>query len=84
MLDLITTGAEIARLRRASRITQRDLAARARVSRATVAALENGALRELGFNKVVAILRALRADLALTTLNEGRPTLEDLQRDADR
>jgi transcriptional regulator with XRE-family HTH domain len=84
MLNLATLGSEIARRRQTSGFTQGELAARARVSRATVAALENGATRELGFNKVMAILAALKADLALTTLNEGRPTLEDLQREAER
>jgi transcriptional regulator with XRE-family HTH domain len=84
MLDLATIGSEIARLRRTSGFTQGELASRARVSRATVAALETGAARELGFNKVMALLAALKADLALTTLNEGRPTLEDLQREAER
>ena len=84
MLDLATLGREIARMRQTSGFTQSELASRARVSRATVAALENGATRELGFNKVMAILAALKADLALTTLNEGRPTLEDLQREAER
>jgi transcriptional regulator with XRE-family HTH domain len=84
MLDLLTLGAEISRLRRDAKMTQSQLASRARVSRATIAALETGAARELGFNKVMAILATLGTDLAVTTLNQGRPTLEDLQRDAER
>jgi transcriptional regulator with XRE-family HTH domain len=84
MLDLQTLGPEIVRLRREKRMTQAELAKRARISRSTVAALEAGALRELGYNKIAAILAVLGADLALTTANQGRPTLEDLRQESER
>jgi len=82
MMDLSTIGARIATQRRSLGLTQARLAARAGVSRATVTALETEAQRELGFNKVMAILTVLNLDLCLTDANAGRPTLEDLQRES--
>jgi transcriptional regulator with XRE-family HTH domain len=76
---LDTIGREIAAHRKTHGLTQADLALRAGVSRATVTALETGAQRELGFNKLMAILAILKLDLRLTQANGGRPTLEDLQ-----
>ncbi|HLN22420.1 MAG TPA: helix-turn-helix domain-containing protein [Patescibacteria group bacterium] len=84
MLDLLTIGEEIATHRKASKLTQVQLAARSRVSRATIAALETGAMRELGYNKVMQILSALGLDLRLTAANLGRPTLEDLRKEDGR
>lgn len=82
MMDLLTIGAEIATRRKALQMTQPELAKRARVGRSTLAALENGAIRELGFAKIMAILAVLGLDLRLTAANAGRPTLEDLQRES--
>lgn len=84
MLDLLTVGEKIASQRKALGLTQAQLAKRSRTSRATVTALETGAVRELGFNKVMAILTVLGLDLRLNTANAGRPTLEDLQHESDR
>ena len=84
MQDLLAIGAEIATHRKALGLTQTQLASRAGVSRATVTALETGAQRELGFNRLMAILVVLNLDLRLATANAGRPTLEDLQREAAR
>lgn len=81
MLDLSNIGKEIAIQRKALGLGQMQLAARSRVSRATVSALETGAQRELGFNKLLAILAVLNLDLHLATANASRPTLEDLQRE---
>jgi transcriptional regulator with XRE-family HTH domain len=79
MLDLAKIGSEIATRRRALDLRQEDLAARAGTSRSTIARLETGALHELGFNKLMRILAALRLDLRATDANIGRPTLDDLQ-----
>lgn len=84
MLDLLTLGGEIAIQRKALGLTQTELAKRSRTSRATITALETGAQRELGFNKIMSILTVLGYDLRLTTANASRPTLEDLQRDHDQ
>ena len=81
-MDIETVGKAIASRRKASGITQDQLARRAGVSRATIGALEGLAQRELGLNKIVAILNVLKLDLYLSEANSGRPTLEDLQREA--
>lgn len=83
-MDLETIGKKIAERRRQDGLTQAQLANRARVSRATITALETGAQRELGFNKLMGVLAVLKLDLHLTEANAGRPTLEDLQREGGR
>jgi transcriptional regulator with XRE-family HTH domain len=80
-LDLQMIGEAIAGQRRALGLTQSELAALSHTSRATITALETCAQRELGFNKVMAILAALEIDLRITAANMNRPTLEDLQKD---
>jgi len=84
MLDLQTLGEQIATQRKALGLTQTQLAVQSRTSRATITALETCAQRELGFNKLMAILSVLKLDLQITTANRGRPTLEDLQRESAR
>lgn len=63
-MDLAGIGAAIRSARRAKGLTQEALGARAGVSRATINGLETGAVRELGFHKVEAILAALGLHLA--------------------
>ena len=83
MLDLPTLGATIARRRSALRLTQAALAGSARVSRATIDALENGRAGELGFSKIARILAALGLGLKVEEAAGGRPTLDDLLREDD-
>jgi transcriptional regulator with XRE-family HTH domain len=83
MLDLATLGQTIARNRNALRLTQAELARRARIGRSTLDALENGRTAELGFGKVTRILAALGLTLRIGEANRGRPTLEDLIAEAD-
>ena len=80
MNDLAEVAVRIRTQRRALGLTQHELANKARVSRA-IAELESGRLPELGFKKLVRILRAVELDLRLTTFNRRRPTLEDLVRE---
>ena len=63
---------------------QVDLAQKAGVSRATIDALENGRLGELGIGKVAKILSAVGLDLTLGEANRRRPTLEELIREDTR
>ena len=81
-MDLATLGKTVAERRKGEGLTQAQLAHRAHLSRATITALETGYQRELGFNKIMAILAILKLDLYLTEANTGRPTLEDLQRES--
>jgi transcriptional regulator with XRE-family HTH domain len=83
MLDITTIGTLIARHRNDLRLTQTDLAARARIGRSTLDALENGRIAELGFGKISRVLAALGLTLKITDSNNGRPTLDDLREDAD-
>lgn len=70
-MDLASLGRMIAAQRRASGLTLAALAAAAGVGRSTLAALESGKLRELGFTKVARICAA--AGIVL----EARPPLLD-------
>lgn len=84
MLTLGSLGADIARHRKAQGLRQADLAAKAGVSRATIDALENSRLGELGIRKVVKILSILGLDLVLREANKRRPTLDDLIKEDTR
>jgi transcriptional regulator with XRE-family HTH domain len=83
MLDFPTLGRLIAQHRYEQRLTQAELARRARVGRSTLDALENGRTGELGFGKIGRILAALGLTLKVSDTNLGRPTLEDLIAEAD-
>lgn len=74
----------IASRRKELGLLQSEVAARAHVSVATIKALEQGRLAELGFSKIVRILAALGLVLQLREANQGRPTLDDLRNEADR
>lgn len=84
MLDLVTLGDQIAERRRALKLSQAELSRRARLSRATLDALENGRAGEMGFSKVTRLLAALGLELTLQTASSQRPTLDELmQEDRD-
>ena len=80
-MDLSDLGSAIAQRRKTLKLTQAELASRAGVSRATITALETEMQRELGINKILAILAVLGLDLRVTEANRGRPTLEDLEQE---
>lgn len=83
MLDIVTLGRALAAARRHAGLSQATLAARAGVSRGTVVALENGAAAELGVVKVGRLLAVVGLTLRIGPENAGRPTLEDLAREAE-
>lgn len=84
MNNLADLRQQIASRRKALGLLQSDVASRAHVSLATIKALEQGRLNELGFSKIVRILAALGLQLELREANQGRPTLDDLRSEADR
>ena len=84
MTDLLEVGAKVKALRRERGLTRDQLAARARVSRARIEALENERAPEMGFNAVHRLLRVLGQDLVITTFNRKRPTYEDLVRENEQ
>ena len=69
---------EIADHRKRQSLTQYELALKAGVSRTLLARLESGRLPEIGAKKLIRILNAVGLDLRITSLNQQRPTLEDL------
>jgi transcriptional regulator with XRE-family HTH domain len=79
-MDIWTLGEAVRKARQEMGLTQKDLATRAEVSRGRVEGLENERLGDIGLMTLVKILEILQLDLALTTLNRQRPTLDDLQR----
>lgn len=82
MLNLPTIGTEVANRRKTLRLRQSDVAGKAGVSRATLDALENGRLGELGFAKVSRILAVVGLEFRLGEAARRRPTLEELMEEA--
>lgn len=81
MLHLSDIAAQIRDTRRAKKITQATLAARAGISRAQIERLENDKLGDMGIVLILRVLRVLDLDLTLQAFNHGRPTLDDLVKD---
>jgi transcriptional regulator with XRE-family HTH domain len=78
MLLLPSIAEQVVSRRKAMGLSQTALARKARISRATLDALENGRLGELGYTKVVNVLTVLGLELRLHEANARRPTLEEL------
>jgi transcriptional regulator with XRE-family HTH domain len=76
--DLNSLGIEITAQRKKLKLSQSALARAAGISRATLGALENGRLGELGFSKITKILAALGLDLKVQEAQPRRPTLDEL------
>jgi len=83
MEDLTKIGAGVSARRRALRLTQAALAQKAHVSRATLDALENNRLGEIGISRLSRILAVLGLELKLQDARLRRPTLDEL-REEDR
>ncbi len=84
MPALTSIGTQIAKHRKALKLSQVALARKAGVSRATLEALENGRAGELGFSKLTKLLAALGLELKVQPAGSLRPTLDELmQEDLD-
>jgi transcriptional regulator with XRE-family HTH domain len=84
VLDIISLGGSIAEQRKKLKLSQADLSRKAGISRATLDAVENGRVGELGFSKLTKLLAALGLELMLQTASSQRPTLDELmQEDRD-
>jgi len=77
-MGLIFLGRKIAERRKILKLTQVEVSRKARISRATLDALENGRLGELGFSKISRLLAALGLEMKLQLAGSRRPTLEEL------
>jgi HTH-type transcriptional regulator/antitoxin HipB len=73
-----TIGATIREARRAGRRTQADLAASLGMSRATISAIENGTIQEIGVRKLAALCAAIGLDIHVGP-HRARPTLQQLR-----
>ncbi len=82
-MTMSSLGSSIGVRRAEAGLTQVQLASRAGVSRATIAALETGRVGELGFTKLTRILTVLGLELTLQRATAGRPTLDDLMAEED-
>jgi transcriptional regulator with XRE-family HTH domain len=83
MLALSEIGKEAAAERRKQKLTQRELASRCGVSRATIDLLENGRATDIGYSKLARILGALGLELRLGPATSRRPTLDDLMKERE-
>lgn len=79
MAGLSELSTEIGNRRRLLKLSQAELARRAHVSRATLDALENQRIGEIGFFKLSRILAVLDLELKLQAVAQRRPTLDDLR-----
>ena len=71
-------GRALRSARKAARRTQADLARSLGMSRATISAIENGTIAEIGVRKLMALAAALGLELALGPRSR-RPTLAELR-----
>jgi len=78
MLSIISIAEEIVKKRKAMHLSQMALAKKARISRSTLDALENGRMGELGYAKISNLLAALGLELKIQEAVARRPTLEEL------
>ena len=82
-MDMINLGQVILLRRKRLKISQAQLALANGMSRATISALENGRLAELGIRKVLAICATLGLTVELVEVST-RPTLRDLIKENNR
>ncbi len=75
-------GSQILAARKSKKITQQALAAQLGMSRATISAIENGSIPEIGIRKVMALCAALGLEL-MVQQRSSRPTLQQLLREQE-
>jgi transcriptional regulator with XRE-family HTH domain len=80
-MELKEIGSQIVAARKLAKLGQQQLSEKAGVSRATLAALENGRAAEIGYSKLKRILAAVGLELRLGPAKAERPTLDDLLRE---
>jgi len=71
-------GQKLRDARKARHLSQGELAASLGMSRATISAIENGTVGEIGVRKLMALATALGLELFLEARRD-RPTLEQLR-----
>lgn len=77
-MTLTEIGQKLREARKARHLSQAELARPLGMSRATVSAIENGTIGEIGVRKLMALGAALGLELRLDTRRD-RPTLQQLR-----
>jgi HTH-type transcriptional regulator / antitoxin HipB len=77
-MSLQDIGETVRAARRAQKRSQAELADALGMSRATISAIENGTVVEIGVRKVIALCNALGLDLSVSR-HSHRPTLQELR-----
>lgn len=83
-MNLEDLGKAIRQARKQKHWTQADLGEQLGMSRATVSAIENGTVNEIGIRKVMALCSLLGLELQVQTRQTKRPTLHTLVSEADQ
>lgn len=77
-MDFVGAGTLIRGARKKSGLSQAELSRMLGMSRATVSAIENGTIAEIGVKKLDALCRAVGLDLFVAE-RRRRPTLDELK-----
>ncbi|PID49200.1 MAG: transcriptional regulator [Proteobacteria bacterium] len=77
-------GKAIRNARKQCKLTQAALSEQLGMSRATISALENGTVQEIGIRKVMAICSLLGLELLVQPRQRNRPTLHTLMNEAEQ
>ena len=83
-MNLGDLGKSVRLARKQKQWTQAELGEQLGMSRATVSALENGTINEIGIRKVIALCSLLGLELQVQTRQTKRPTLQTLVSEADQ
>lgn len=77
-MNLQEIGAALRAARKSRKQSQAELAGSLGMSRATISAIENGTVREIGVRKLLALAAALGLALSIGP-RRARPTLDELR-----
>ncbi|MFN0303314.1 MAG: helix-turn-helix transcriptional regulator [Burkholderiales bacterium] len=80
---MIVIGEKIRCARKGAALSQAEIARRLGMSRATISAIENGTVAEIGIRKVMALCAVLGLEIEVAA-RRARPTLNELRDEARR
>ena len=82
-MDINQLGHRLRAARKQAALSQAEVASRLGMSRATISAIENGTIAEIGIRKVLALLTLLGLDIEVIE-KRARPTLDELRNETRR
>jgi len=83
-MNMQELGKTLRSARKQHKLTQAALGEQLGMSRATISALENGTVQEVGIRKVMAICTLLGLELNIQPKQKRRPTLHTLVNEAEQ